>query len=110
MDDTRAIAAVVDAACTFVTCGMWWFAYAKLPRVRVLLVLAVIRSIAVVFSIGNVHLALTNTMLFSFYSSADTLAFLRALAWAQTVLRVVEAAAYIALVRWIVGRVRSQSA
>ena len=104
MDYDRPVYAVVDALTTLLTCGIWWFAVAKISRVRVFLVLAITRSIAVLFAIENVHLAFTERPLISFASSEATLAFLKVCSYTGMLVWVVEACAYLLLVRWIVQK------
>ena len=109
MDYSRPVYAAISASTTLLTCGVWWFAFAKIPRVRVLLVLAITHTVAAILALDNVHLAFTGRMLISFSSSEATLACLKALSCVVALLWIVQACAYLLLVRWIVQRLRTQT-
>jgi len=109
MDYDRPVYAVADALTTLLTCGVWWLAVAKIPRVRVFLVLAITRSVAVLFAFVNVYLAFAERPLISFASPEATLAFFRVCAYTGILVRVIEACAYLLLARWIVQKYRTQT-
>lgn len=101
MDTSRQLYSAVDLATSLVGCGLWWFAFTRIRGVSVFLVLAVTHTVRAAFSIDNVCLAFTGRMLISFSNSERMLAVATVTSYASMGVWIIEAVAYIFLVRWI---------
>ena len=103
MDTSRQIYALADLVTSAIGCGLWCFAYTRFRGVRVFAVLALTHTARLIASVDNVHLAFTDR-LFSPFSSV--LRFFTVVSYASIVIWIVEAVAYIMLVRWILQSLR----
>ena len=97
MDTSRQIFAVVSLLATLVTCAAWWFAFARVRRAIIFLTLALIQTFALFMAVDNVHLAFTErTFIHASLTYFTVISYIQASMW------VLQAIAFLFLVRWIV--------
>jgi hypothetical protein len=106
MDPSRQLYASVDLLTSLVGCGLWWFAFTRFHKVGVFLLLALTHTVRVAFSFDNMFLAFTGHTLIPFSSSERILACATAISYVSMVVWVIEAFAYILLVRWILRQLQ----
>ena len=97
MDTSRQIFAVIDLLATSVTCAAWWFAFVRLRRAVVFLVLALIQTFALFMAVDNVLLAFAELTFIN-----ASLTYFTVISYIQASMWVVQAIAFLFLVRWIV--------
>ena len=80
-----------------VTCAAWWFAFIRVRRVAIFLVLAMIQTFAVFMAVDNVHLAFTERTFIG-----ASLTYFTVISYIQASMWILQAVAFLFLVRWIV--------
>ncbi len=106
MDPSRQVYATISLLTSFATGAVWWYAFARFRRARVFLALAIIHTIGAVSSVDNLYLAFTERTFIPFSSSGATLAYFKAISYVQASMWVLDAIAYVLLVRWIVRNIQ----
>ena len=97
MDTSRQIFAVINLLATLVICAAWWFAFFRVRRAVVFLVLALIQTFALFMAVDNVHLAFTeHTFINAGLTYFTVISYIQASMW------VLQAIAFLFLVAWIV--------
>ena len=101
-DTPRQIFAAISLLTTITVCAVWWFAFAKFHRAGVFLALALIQTFALIMSFDNIYLAFTERTLIPFSSAKAEMAYFHVVSYIQVSMWIVEAVAFVFLVRWII--------
>jgi hypothetical protein len=97
MDTSRQIFAVISLLATLVTCAAWWFAFVRVRRAVVFLMLALIQTFALFMSVNNAYIAFTERTFIS-----ASLTYFTVISYIQASMWALQAIAFLFLVRWII--------
>ena len=111
LDTTHQLFATISFVTSCTTCAVWWFAFTRFHQAGVFLALALIQTFALIMSIDNIHLAFTERTLIVFSSGKAQIAYFNVVSYIQVSTWILQAVAFVFLVRWIVRNVpKSQNA